>query len=202
MSPPRVLGRARWKFFPHPGTDLATLTSTDRGFHLSGRAGLRFPDGPARIEYAVSCDRAWRPRATEVLLRQGRHRRFLRIDIEEDGAWTVDGFPHRELSGFTDVDLNMSPSTNTLAIKRLKLPVGGAQEISVGWIVFPDLEVRAVQQRYHRMSESHYRFEGLHNGFVAEFDVDDLEFVTNYPGFSERIPLPRRRTTRARSGRP
>ncbi len=201
MSPPRVIGRARWKFFPHPGTDLATFTATDRGYHLSGRAALRFPDGPAHIEYAVSCDRAWRPKATHIHLRQGRRRRFLKIDIAEDGAWTVDGFPRRDLTGFTDVDLNMSPSTNTLAIKRLNLPVGGSQEIEVGWIVFPDLEVRAVQQRYERLSESRYRFESLHNNFVAEFDVDDRLIVTDYPGFSQRVPLRKTRRTRARRGR-
>ncbi len=198
MSPPRVLGRAEWRYFRHPGTDRATLSSTDRGFHLSGRATIRFPEGPTGIAYAISCDPRWRPRAARIDLHRGRDERFLRIEIQY-GSWTMDGFRSRELEGFTDVDLSVSPSTNTLALRRLGLPVGGAAEIDVGWVVFPDLEVRAVRQRYTRLAPSHYRYEGLHNGFVAEFDVDELGLVTEYPEFWARLPPSR--STSARPSR-
>ena len=197
MSPPRVLGRAEWQYYRHPGSDRATLSSTDHGFHLSGRANLRFPEGLTAITYAISCDSRWRPRAARVDLRRGRHAHFLRIEIE-DGSWTIDGFHHRELEGFTDVDLSVSPSTNTLALRRLDLPVGGAGEFDVGWIVFPDLEVRAVRQRYTRLAPFHYRYEGLHYGFVAEFGVDDLGLVTEYPEFWTRLPLSRLPGARSR----
>ncbi len=197
MSPPRILGRAQWKYFRHPGTDQATLSSTDSGFHLSGRAHLRFPEGPTTVVYAISCDRAWRPRSAQVNLRHGREKHFLHVEVSEEGTWETDGVGRRDLRGLTDVDLSASPSTNTLAVRRLDLPVGGAAEIETGWIVFPDLEVRPVRQRYTRMSENHYRYEGLHNGFSAEFDVDEIGFVVHYPEFWERVPLstPQRRRT-------
>jgi hypothetical protein len=205
VSPPRVLGRARWVYFRHPGTDRATLSSTDRGHHLSGRAHLRFPEGPTTFLYAISCDHEWRPRSAWIELRLGGQKHVLKIEVSEDGDWEIDGFPRRELRGFTDLDLSASPSTNALAVRRLDLPVGGAEEIRTGWVLFPDLEVRAVRQRYTRMSERHYRYEGLHNGFVAEFDVDAAGLVVDYPGFWERVPLgPRRRrppSARPRRGR-
>jgi len=157
---------------------------------------LRFPEGPTTATYAVVCDGTWRPRSARIDLQQGRSRHFVDLQISEENEWEINGFRHREFQGFTDLDLSASPSTNTLAVRRLDLPVGGAAEIQTGWIVFPDLEVRPVKQRYHRMSEHRYRYEGLHNGFVAEFDVDDLGFVTDYPGFWERIPLSRTATAR------
>ena len=80
-------------------------------------------------------------------------------------------------------------------MKRLNLAVGDAAEIRTAWVVFPDLEVRSVKQRYRRLSEDRYRYEGLHNGFVAEFDMDDIGFVLHYPEFWERVPLPRGRRT-------
>lgn len=201
MSPPRIIGRAQWRYFRHPGTDRVTLSATDEGFHLSGSARLRFPEGPTSFRYEFTCDPAWRPRGAEVDLRQGRERRFLRAEIREDGEWSIDGFRHPELRGFTDLDLSASPSTNTLALRRLGLPIGDAAEIDVGWVVFPDLEVRAVRQRYTRLSERRYRYEGLHNGFVAEFDVDEVGLVTDYPEFWERIRPSRTRPGRAK-GRP
>ncbi|HYM40895.1 MAG TPA: putative glycolipid-binding domain-containing protein [Thermoplasmata archaeon] len=196
MSPPRVLGRAQWRYFRHPGIERAILSRTDHGFHLSGRARLRFPEGPTTVTYAIACDLAWAPRSAQVDLRQRRQRHFLHVEISEEGMWTIDGFCHRELAGFTDFDLSASPATNTLALKRLDLPVGGAAEIRTGWVVFPDLEVRAVTERYARVSESHYVYERLHNGFRAEFDVDRKGFVLHYPEFWERMPFsgpPRKR---------
>ena len=205
MSLPRVLGRAQWTYFRHPGTDRATLSETEGGFRLSGRARLRFPEGPTAITYAIACDSAWRPRTARVDLVLGRQRRFLQIQVGESGDWVIDSFRRRDLRGFTDLDLSASPSTNTLILRRLGLPVGGSAEIEAGWVVFPDLEVRAVRQRYTRMSEAHYRYEGLHNGFVAEFDVDKNGLVVHYPGFWEQVPLSRSRrvtkTSEPRRGR-
>jgi len=137
-----------------------------------------------------------------VDLRQGGERRLLQVEIGEDGQWDIGGFHHPELRGFTDIDLSASPSTNTLALRRLGLPVGSAAEIDVGWVVFPDLEVRAVRQRYRRLSERLYRYEGLHNGFVAEFEVDARGLVSTYPGFWEQIaPSRTRRAPAARRPR-
>lgn len=202
MSPPRVLGRAEWRYFRHPGTDRATLSATDQGFRLSGSARVRFPEGPTLFRYLVACDPEWRPRSMRVDLRQGGERRLLQVEIGEDGQWDIGGFHHPELRGFTDIDLSASPSTNTLALRRLGLPVGSAAEIDVGWVVFPDLEVRAVRQRYRRLSERLYRYEGLHNGFVAEFEVDARGLVSTYPGFWEQIaPSRTRRAPAARRPR-
>lgn len=200
MSGPRVIGRAAWRYFRHPGTERATLYETDAGYRLTGTAAIRFPEGPARFTYSVTTNEAWEPKQAHVDQQLRGRRRFVRVEIDEDGTWEIDGFPRRELRGFTDFDLSASPSTNTLAIRRLDLPVGGSAEIRSGWVVSPDLEIRPVRQRYTRLAEERYRYEGLHNGFVAEFDVDEIGLVVHYPEFWERIPLPSRK--RIRKGTP
>lgn len=201
MSPSHVVGRAAWRYFRHPGTDRATLTATDGGYRLAGSARLRFPEGATAFRYLILCDSAWRTRSARVDLQLGGERRTLHVEVGEDGEWAIGGFRHPEMRGFTDVDLSASPSTNTLALRRLGLPVGERAEIEVGWVVFPDLEVRPVRQRYHRLTEHRYRYEGLHNGFVAEFEVDDFGLVTDYPEFWERLPDPTRRPRRSGRGR-
>ncbi len=202
MSPAHEIGRAAWRYFRHPGTDRATLTATDHGYRLAGSARLRFPEGPTAFRYVIECDGTWQPHRARVDLRLGRQRRSLQIEIDEKGEWAIGGLRRREMRGFTDVDLSTSPSTNTLALRRLDLLVGGSAEIEVGWVVFPDLEVRAVRQRYSRLSERRYRYEGLHNGFVADFEVDHLGFVTEYPEFWERLPAPAKRASREARRRP
>ena len=201
MSPDAVLGEALWKCLHHPGEDTSTLISTDDGWRLEGLARIRFPEGPTTVRYVVDCTRDWGPKTARIELRRKRQDRVLHIQVDSRGNWEVGGFRRKDLHGSAALDLAASPATNTIAVRRLDLPIGGSQEIPVAWMTFPDLEVRPVRQRYSRLSNDNYRYEGLHNGFIAEFDVDELGFVLNYPGFWERVH-PSRHGTRGRRPTP
>ena len=85
------------------------------------------------------------------------------------------------------MDLGIGASTNTLPMRRLSLPVGGATEVHAAWVRFPDLELERLPQRYTRLADRRYRYESLDSGFTAELDVDDLGLVVLYPGWCERV---------------
>lgn len=201
MSRARVVARASWRCLWHPGTDAATLSATEDGWRLAGHAEIEFPDGPTAFRYWIACTPGWEPREAEIRIRTPSADRRIGFEVDEAGEWIVGGFPNRDLRGCVDLDLAATPATNTLALKRLALPVGEAREIRTAWVLFPDIEPLAVRQRYTRMSETHYRYEGLHNGFVGEFDVDDAGLVTDYPEAWERIPPARRGAGRSARGR-
>jgi hypothetical protein len=198
MSSSRVVGRVRWTSLYHPGTEVSTLASTREGWRLSGIVRMRFPEGPTAVRYRVDCSPDWLPRSAEIGLRSGGLSRRLLVRIDSERGWEVGGFPRQDLQRCPLLDLSATPATNTLALRHLALPVGAAREVSVAWISFPDLDVRPVVQRYTRLGDSRYRYEGLHNGFSAEFEVDALGFVRDYPGFWERARAPpKRRVTRS-----
>ncbi len=197
MTSPEIVGRVRWKSLHHPGTEVSTLASTREGWRLFGRLRMRFPEGRTQVRYAIDCSPDWLPRRAEIELCCERTRRVLFIQVDPERGWEVGGFPRRDLGRCDLLDLTATPATNTLAVRNLALDVGEGREVDVAWVLFPDLEVRPVVQRYTRLGESRYRYEGLHNGFTAEFDVDALGFVRTYPGFWERSPLPRARRDRS-----
>ena len=58
-----------------------------------------------------------------------------------------------EYSDCVDVDLSFTPATNTLPIRRLGLDIGEEAEIHVAWLVWPELTVQPVLQRYTRLAE-------------------------------------------------
>lgn len=93
--------------------------------------------------------------------------------------------PQPELVHATDLDLSWTPLTNTFAIWRLRLEVGESQEIGVAWVQLPDLRVEAVPQRYTRLAERVYRFEGA-SGFVADLELDERDMVERYGTLWER----------------
>jgi uncharacterized protein len=88
--------------------------------------------------------------------------------------------------GCDDVDLALTPATNSLPIRRLNLQVGGSESVIAAWVKFPDLTVEPLSQRYTRLAKDTYRYQS-NTGFSAEIVVDDLGLVTTYPGGWERI---------------
>jgi hypothetical protein len=107
------------------------------------------------------------------------------LTVESRGIWRLGT---QELSGLNhcdDVDLALTPATNTLPIRRLKLPIGGSYAIDSAWVRFPDLSVQPLSQRYTRLAKNTYRYES-NTGFSAEIGVDDLGVLTTYPGGWER----------------
>lgn len=199
MSRPRVVARASWRALRHPGKENAVFSAVESGWRVSGRADIRFPEGPTTFHYRIDCNPQWEPRDAKITVRLGPEVRTIEILKDEDHAWTVAGFRSPELRGCTDLDFAASPSTNTLALNRLALAVGETAEILTAYVMFPDITPIAARQRYTRLAERHYLFEGLHNNFSREFDVDEKNVVTTYPAGWEREAAPRR--ARKQTGR-
>jgi len=110
----------------------------------------------------------------------------LSLIVESRGVWRSSGRELRELHGCEDVDLALTPATNTLPIRRLNLQVGRSESVIAAWVKFPELTVQPLSQHYTRLGKDTYRYES-NTGFSAEIGVDDLGLVTTYPGGWERI---------------
>ena len=65
------------------------------------------------------------------------------------GKWSDGlGNPLAALEGAIDIDLSVSPFTNTLPVRRLQLAKGSSAEIRAVYVHFPDLAVLADPQKY------------------------------------------------------
>lgn len=151
---------------------------------------IRLGEGSShRIRYRIEGDAAWRIRRVALSRWEGPPTVVLVSDGE--GSWT-DGVGEAlpSLEGCRDVDVQASPFTNTLAIRRLALEVGQAAEICVAFITIPGLEVRALHQRYTRLppgpAVGTYRYESLESDFRAELPVDAYGLLLEYPGYFRR----------------
>ena len=104
-----------------------------------------------------------------------------------DAGWRVDGVPRPDLAEAIDVDLVLTPFTNTLPIRRHPLEVGEHVDFVMAWVDVPSLEVTADPQRYTRLDATHYRFDSLDSDFTRDLEVDADGIVVRYPGLFERI---------------
>ncbi len=139
---------------------------------------------PYRIQYQIICDAGWNVQSLNASnLLDGTGFALTRhADKWLDGR----NHPVEALRGCTDVDIMVTPFTNTLPIKRLNLSAGEWKEISVVYVRAPDLALSRFDQRYTCISNDAgggvYKYESLKNGYTADLKIDEDGLVTDYPG--------------------
>jgi uncharacterized protein len=144
-------------------------------------------NGNFAATFRIVCDGAWHTREIEArLLDTDRH-----LILLSDGAgyWRDgNGTPLPHLDGALDVDLPLTPFTNTLPIRRLRLGAGESADLKVAYLTMPELSAIADPQRYVCIEPlARYRFESLDTDFVREIEVDTQGLVLAYPGLFKRV---------------
>jgi hypothetical protein len=168
--------------------EYATAQPLPGGVELAGSIVTLHSNIPLEVRYRIQCDSRWCTRAVSIEQRLGLQCSTRALAVDEAGAWTEQQTgPVAGLAGCLDVDLELSPITNSLPIKRLNLAIGQMEEISAAWIRFPSLELVPARQSYERLSERTYRYRSLASGFTAEIEVDEMGLTVRYEGIWERI---------------
>lgn len=182
-----VLRTVIWKSLTGPSLEYFSLLRAGSSFRGEGTV-LKLEDGvPLKVQYAVTCDAAWRTRQLTVSLRSGETERKLHLGVDGRQGWWQDGREVAALRGCVDVDLSITPFTNTLPIRRFGLAVGETRELIAAWVRFPELTLAPLSQRYTCLAKDRYLYENTDGSFSAELRVDDLWMVTTYAGGWERI---------------
>src|SRR5213593_532265 len=169
-----------WRRGEPPGTESFLLSSDEGGWHLEGDIVALLDRQPAHVRYRIACDPAWRTLAAEISLDRVGAQRELHVTVRDGGSWWLEGEEDPRLRGCTDIDLEVSPSTNTIPIRRLNLTVGGEADVTAAWVRFPGLTVEPLHQRYTRTAANRYRYAS--GNFATDIDVDELGLVTRYEG--------------------
>jgi hypothetical protein len=176
-----------WRRLDRPGHEFAHLELREGSWRLEGTAVFAHEEDQAcRLDYAIRCDARWRTRATQVSGWIGERRVAIEVTVDEAHTWRLNGRECPAVAGAIDIDLNFSPSTNLLPIRRLDLAVGQAAEVRAAWLRFPNLTLEPLAQSYRRTAAGTYRYESAGGRFVADLDVDAAGFVTRYAEIWQR----------------
>jgi uncharacterized protein len=170
-----------WRALSWPGAEHVSLREGPAGLEAEGVAVALDEGAPMRVHYRLVCDREHRTRELDVSQPADGLRLSLRADGE--GRWADEaGRTLPELDGCIDVDVAITPLTNTLPVRRLGLRPGEASDVRVVYVEVPGLRVRPARQRYHCLraddASTSYRYES--GDFSAELTFDAQGFVRSY----------------------
>ena len=189
MSPASLDRTVCWTPVGGSGFEHLQLRAEDGGYVarsiVLGVAG----ETPFRLDYKIKVDQHWRTRKLWVraVTPVNESERTLRSDGR--GNWRNDkGMDLPALRDCVDVDITVTPFTNTLPINRLRLAPGQSVDIRVVYVTAPSLAIGASAQRYSRRSAGDdIFFESPAHDFSALLPIDDDGLVLDYPQLFRRV---------------
>ncbi|MBF9034859.1 hypothetical protein HKCCE2091_11465 [Rhodobacterales bacterium HKCCE2091] len=187
QGPPGAQGtgvslRVRWQRLDRPGHDACTLSETPDGHRIEGIAAT----DDTTLRYTVETGPGWVTRTATVDGTASGGDVSLRVTREETGRWIVGGTTRAEFDGLTDIDLGFTPATNTLALRRLGLPVGVPVETTAVWLDETDWTFRPLRQVYTRIDARRFTYASPDHGYEATLQADPDGLVVGYPDLWRR----------------
>jgi uncharacterized protein len=171
-----------WRRLDRPGHESARLSFHPPHRYVAGTAVFSDKQGPCRLDYLVVCDAEWRTLSGRVIGWVGEKLIEVKLAVDPSSRWTLNGADRPDVAGCIDLDLNFSPSTNLLPIRRLGLAIGKEARVRAAWLRFPSFTVEPLEQLYRRVGESTYRYESAGGRFVADLEVNRAGLIVHYPG--------------------
>src|SRR5262245_31152274 len=112
-----------WRRLDSPGHESARLFLRDDSWHLQGTAVFSHDQLPCRLDYRIICDSRWLTRSAHIDGWVNDREIRIQLKVTRDGQWFINEEESPAVAGCIDLDLNFSPSTNQLPIRRLGLAV-------------------------------------------------------------------------------
>ena len=166
-----------WQRLDKPGFESARIGRSDSLWLIEGNAVFDHEGAACALHYLVTCDGSWRTRSARVAGWVGAETIDVTVDAD---PWRLNAVPVADVDGCIDIDLNFSPSTNLLPIRRLNLAVGASVPVRAAWLRFPSFRLEPLEQTYTRTGERNFRYQSANGGFVADLELDATGMLVAY----------------------
>lgn len=176
-----------WKALHYLMMEYCNVEITDTDIRIDGTIVGYGEDTPFSVTYDIITDRLWQVTSLEMAVEKSGETSWISLQREPGEHWTQSGHARPEWEDCIDIDISLTPLTNTLPIRRLSQELNERQQIEVLYINIFKGEIKPVKQWYTRLAENKYLFEGVAKDFKAEIIVDDEGLVKDYEGLFIRL---------------
>ncbi len=163
------------------------ITEHPTRYIITGKIILLLEGQPGFIDYQIHCTRQWQTRLVAINQTYNHDSQRLTVMHSPTYGWSANGHQIAFPDDVQDIDLEISPATNTLPIRRLNLEVGQSAAVNAVWVRFPSLKLELLHQRYTRLDTHHYHYEAPALDFTARLEVDDEGVIVDYEGLWRRV---------------
>jgi hypothetical protein len=183
-------------------TETAAVELSEDGLSATGTQLGADPE-PFRVDYRLDATDGFVTRALEATSTGEGWRRTLTLSHDGSGEWSAEVHDEGRVPGGAwdgslpdlrqarDIDLQFSPLTNTMPIRRHGFADGGSGDFVMAFVTTPSLVVEASRQRYEHVRETEagavVRYMSLDSDFRADLELDAEGLVAFYPRLGRRV---------------
>lgn len=138
------------------------------------------------IEYTIVANKNWEVLSFNIKTQLNGVISILEGEKNLDN-WIINGELKTEFEGCIDIDISLTPFTNTLPINRLNLNTKSSSDIKILYIDVLYQRIASTNQRYTKLSSTKYLYENKSSSFQAQIEVDKIGIIVNYPNLFKRI---------------
>jgi len=175
-----------WRGIEYNSLESCVLTNSDEGAEIKSSIIGMYNNVIYKVEYQIKTNGHWETIFFEINAQLNNKTNIISYRSDGKGNWFSDGNLIEKFSGCIDIDISLTPFTNTLPINRLKLVEKKEKIIKVLYLDILGQEVKAVHQKYTRLSQTDYRYENVPNDFESIISVDETGLVVTYPQLFKR----------------
>lgn len=170
-----------WRGLEYDSLENCLVTPTQTGYEINSVIVGRYEGKIYRVEYRIETNQLWQTLYFEVKSQHSNQIERFTYQSDGKGKWMSKGKPVPQLEGCLDIDIPLTPFTNSLPINRLKLNKQEVEQIGVIYLDLLERQIRPVRQQYRKLSDTTYHYQNVPNDFEAVITVDALGLVEDYP---------------------
>lgn len=175
----------RWESDLYKSTEQCVVDYRQQEIAVSSTVTGNYDSIKYTVEYTIRATLEWKTISFKIshTLNSASHQ----IEAEQkNGEWIVNGKVREEFRNCIDIDITVTPFTNSLPIHRLDLQFNKPEKIEVFYINVLENSIYPVVQQYTKKSDTCYNFQNVPNDFEADIITDTEGFVVHYPELFER----------------
>ena len=178
-----------WRGKAYHSLENCILINTENGFEINSVIIGLYEQVIYKVEYFIKTNTDWKTVFFEIKSNLSGANQTFSFESDGKGNWLTNGKHAAQFNGCIDIDISITPFTNTLPINRLSLSKNEQQKINVLYIDILNYEIKPVQQYYTRLSKYKYKYQNVPNDFEAIITVDEFGLIVNYPRLFERTAI-------------
>jgi uncharacterized protein len=183
--------------------EAAAVELTDGGVRATGTQ-LGADPAPYRLDYQLDAADGFVTGSLRAQASGDGWARQIELSHDGEGGWRYDAEREGEvdfadpggdtdaLRGALDCDLEFSPLTNLMPVRRRSIHRKQVEfDFLIAWVSVPELGLHASRQRYEHVRReqagSVVRFVSLDGDFRSELELDPDGLVVHYPRLARRV---------------
>lgn len=176
-----------WQATKWPATEFLTVKHHEHNRQANGTINGCLDGQPFSIQYEIEITTDWKV-SSFFIRRNGIESTELKLTSDLNGHWfDKDGNHVDAFDNCIDIDISLTPFTNTLPVRRLNFEKGEKKTLHMLYIKLPEFELQKLTQHYTKLDNRLYLYENAVSGFRAELPLDEHGIVKDYPGIFTRI---------------